>query len=694
MKSIYFISLNLILLFISAKGQQEQGLQELENNLEEMASDGLEAQIPYEILEDLSAMIERPIILNKATAKELETLTLLNDYQISHFLEYREEYGELLSFNEILAVPGFNTAILEQIQPFVSLNGEKDMKLPVLAKTRKTKAYLIGRYSRNYLLSSGNGKSQKEEPDYLGSPDKYYLKTTVEYRNHLSAGFLAEKDAGEPFFAGEIPDTLKEFRKPGFDFYTGFIAFQNWKFIKKIVVGDFHVQAGQGLTLWTSNHWSAPSMPSQIIKRGQGIKSSASSEENRLMRGIATSIQWHNWETTAFWSRMTRDANLSDDWETAGTGLMISSLQEGGYHRTPGEIMNRDAITMTTMGINLKHAGHWYKAGITVTRTELSAGLEKSNQPYKQFRFSGKAINNAGINWLIKPLNKVVLIGEFSLMSFRYWAMLHSLTVFLNRGELSILYRNFSLRYDNLLNNPYRTASGGCEQGVYAGVLLNVIAKWTLNAYIDLAWYPWLKFGTDAPSQSRKYKISIVHEINRNADLSLSANYGYSEKNRSTTQEYLHTLHSQESWKINLGFAYAASSSFSVRTKLGSNMVSIPEGQARVTSTGVSISQDLLYRPPDKSLAITFRWMLFDTDDYNSRIYQYEHDVLYAFSIPASYGSGLRCYLLIKTGITRGTELWFKTSLTRNLRKPGGGGSNQTNRETSMEARIQLRIRL
>jgi len=694
MKSNYIISLGLILLSLSAAGQQEQGLQELENNLEEMASDGLEAQIPYEILEDLSALTEKPIILNKATSGDLEKLTLLSDYQISHFLEYREKYGDLLSFNEILAIPGFNTTILEQIQPFVSLNGEKALILPVPVKTRKARAYLISRYSRNFLLSSGNRISLQEEPEYLGSPDKYYFKATAEYRNRFSAGFLAEKDAGEPFFAGEIPDTLKGFRKPGFDFYTGFIAFHDWKFIKKIVVGDFHVQAGQGLTLWTSNHWSAPSMPSQIIKRGQGIKASASSEENRLMRGVAASLQWLKWETTAFLSMMTRDANLSDEWETDGTNPMISSLQEGGYHRTPGEIMNRDAITMTTWGVNLRKSGNWYRAGLTLTATELSAGMEKSNQPYKQFRFSGKTINNAGIDWLIMPCNKVVITGEFSLSSFRYRAMIHSLTLFLNRGELSILYRNFSLHYDNLLNNPYRTASGGCEQGVYAGVLLNLIAKWTLNAYIDLAWYPWLKFGTDAPSQSRKYKISIIHKINRNADLSLSAYYSYNEKNSSNTQEYLHTLQGRDSWKINLGFAYAASHSFSVRTKLGCNMISIPEEKTMATSSGVCISQDLLYRPPGKPLAITFRWMLFDTDDYNSRIYQYEHDVLYAFSIPASYGSGLRCYLLIKTGITRGTELWFKMSMTRNLRKPESGGSIQTKRETSMEARIQLRIRL
>ena len=47
--------------------------------------------------------------------------------------------------------------------------------------------------------------------------------------------------------------------------------------------------------------------------------------------------------------------------------------------------------------------------------------------------------------------------------------------------------------------------------------------------------------------------------------------------------------------------------------------------------TGYLIYQDVVYKPKSSPFSFSFRYGLFDTDSYNSRIYAYENDILYVF---------------------------------------------------------------
>ena len=64
------------------------------------------------------------------------------------------------------------------------------------------------------------------------------------------------------------------------------------------------------------------------------------------------------------------------------------------------------------------------------------------------------------------------------------------------------------------------------------------------------------------------------------------------------------------------------------------------------------IYQDVIYKPVGLPIQFSTRLALFDTYDYNSRIYAYENDLLYNFSVPALYNRGTRFYLNVRyTGI-------------------------------------------
>ncbi|MNY46687.1 hypothetical protein D3C86_1818900 [compost metagenome] len=64
-------------------------------------------------------------------------------------------------------------------------------------------------------------------------------------------------------------------------------------------------------------------------------------------------------------------------------------------------------------------------------------------------------------------------------------------------------------------------------------------------------------------------------------------------------------------------------------------------------------------------LEVSARAAFFKTDDYDSRQYVYEKDVLYAFSIPAYYNTGTRHFLMLRYAVSKQLKIWLRWSQTR-----------------------------
>ena len=88
-----------------------------------------------------------------------------------------------------------------------------------------------------------------------------------------------------------------------------------------------------------------------------------------------------------------------------------------------------------------------------------------------------------------------------------------------------------------------------------------------------------------------------------------------------------------------------------------------------VLNYGVSLAQDIAfdftpYTVHHTPLSLRLRLQGFDCREWNNRIYIYEHDVLYAFSIPATYGLGGRAYLCLRWQIIKPLALYLRVSET------------------------------
>jgi hypothetical protein len=102
-------------------------------------------------------------------------------------------------------------------------------------------------------------------------------------------------------------------------------------------------------------------------------------------------------------------------------------------------------------------------------------------------------------------------------------------------------------------------------------------------------------------------------------------------------------------------------------------------------SRGVLLLQDITYKFRKYPVALWFRYCLFDTDTWDSRLYTYENDLLYSFSIPALSGQGSRSYIMLKWDAGKFAELRIKYGIT-------SSGTNSDSIKNTNEIKMQFRI--
>ena len=109
---------------------------------------------------------------------------------------------------------------------------------------------------------------------------------------------------------------------------------------------------------------------------------------------------------------------------------------------------------------------------------------------------------------------------------------------------------------------------------------------------------------------------------------------------------------------------------------------------------GYLFSQNLSCKLPASHLSLAFLYALFDTDSWNDRIYAYESDVLYGYSVPSYSGKGLRCVLLAEWSPFRWMDIWFRYAETWYSDRNGiGTGLDLINGNTKSEVEIEVRVR-
>jgi hypothetical protein len=689
----FILSLTLVVIGFAGFGQRsanelvkqriiETCIEQIAENLEE----GEEIDFTT-LLDDLNDFYARPVNLNKASREELERLYLINEQQIISLFVHIARFGPLEDIHELQAIQGWDLNTIYTVLPFVRVSGVTQIsKLTFKEALATGKHDVFLRYQtvleeqRGFINEDGDG------PQYPGSNDKLYARYRYRLGQTLSIGLTAEKDAGEEFFVGS--------QKQGFDFYSAHLFYSGEGLVKKFVVGDYQLNFGQGLTLWSGLAFGKSAQSLLVRRSSAGLRPYTSVDENLFLRGAAVTIGLKDVELTIFYSQNKVDANVvqsSDSLENPSE-LVVSSFQTSGFHRTPAELFDKDAISQQFTGAHLEWKTRRVQLGLSALDARWNSDVERNLQLYNQFELNSEQSQVAGMDYaaVIRNFN---FFGETGLSSNGGWGTVNGVMAALNQAlSIAVVNRHYERDFHSPLGNPFMEGSRPAnESGTYIGAALRLNQKWYINTYADFYDYRWLKFAVDAPSQGRENLTQLTYKPSRRAEFYARWRTKSKWRNYSTGDaEITVPLPSdRQNFRINASFQAHPN----IRLKSRVEWVNFQlEGQEK--EDGFLIYQDVNFKKIQSPFSFSLRYALFQTDSYNARIYAYENDVLYFFSIPAYYSTGSRFYVVTKYHIARGVDMWVRYARWMyEDRQTVGSGYDAVSGPFKSDVRVQLRIR-
>ncbi|MBK7148405.1 MAG: helix-hairpin-helix domain-containing protein [Bacteroidetes bacterium] len=684
MKQVLLLTLSLFTCSLYAQTQPDGT--DVQEVIENTASQNESESFDYDaFIDELEQFKKNPINLNKADENTLNDLPLLLPTQIGSLLQYISLHGKLISIYELQAVPGFDLVTIQRILPYVMVDSDlSETKIPIKKLFSKGTFTFVSRYkqtiekSEGYQLSEGNR--------YLGKPFNLFLRFRYNYGTRLSYGFTAEKDAGEEFFKGS--------NKQGFDYYSGHFAIRDFSVLKTFIAGDYEVRLGQGLMVWSG--FGVRKSPSVLNIRKQGIKLRpyTSLNESNFMRGAAFTVGKKGFEFTAFGSFKQLDATataLNAD-TSINTEEAFSSFNESGYHRTPNEIEGRNSLLTLTAGGNFSYNQRSWHVGVNGLYNKFFGTYLPTLQPYSQYNLRQNWLVNASIDYRVQFRN-VQLFGEQAISNNAGFALLNGALVSLDaKVDIAVVHRYFSRNYQSLFANALAEGSRPQnEHGLYVALSVKPIRQIRIDVYSDLYKSDWLKYLVDAPSWGSDNFLQLTFTPNKKMELYARYRYEFRKRNLSGNEAAFDYLDNEYRQSLRFNIKYKIGELFTLANRV--EWSNFKNGNNKAEN-GYMIYQDIGFRKLGFPLSLNARLAIFKTDGFFSRIYTYENDVLYSFSIPALSGNGLRYYLMLNYNITRNIEVWVRFAQTNLFGvKTIGSSLDEINGNKRSEIKAQIRFK-
>ena len=254
--------------------------------------------------------------------------------------------------------------------------------------------------------------------------------------------------------------------------------------------------------------------------------------------------------------------------------------------------------------------------------------------------------------------------------------------------SLALLYRNYQRNYHSFFNQALAESTNAVnEKGFYAGLTLKFNRQWDLFVFSDFFRFPWLKFGVDGPSSGYELFTQISYSPSKLFKLIGRLRQQIKEEN---SEDLVMGLDLVDKRDFRIDLQYKISADFSLRNRV--ELVRYHKGELN-PEYGFLSFQDIIFDPMGSKFSGNIRFGLFETSGFNSRIYAYEHDVLYAYSVPAYQGKGSRFYINGRYTLKRGFDLWLRyAAINYANQETLGSGTELINGSKRSEIRLQLRL--
>lgn len=686
--AVLFISIIVSIIVAAAavrlQAQQRDSLrmrvqQDLEDALEafDTGDPELSGAMLTQLLQDLAA---NPVNINSAAAGELMQVPGIDLRLARAITAYRRQVKPFEHIEELQEVEGIGEVTYRKLRPYLTVGTGLALGKALYDDrrywTHDGHFEMFSRYRRTLQQQAGYRRDGEEGEGYLGSPVQYYQR--ARYRSdHLTVNITQQKDAGE-----------RRSGMTGFDYNSWHLGLYEVGKLRSMVVGDYGLYFGQGLVLWNGRSFGkGRSVIRSAQRSSRGIRPYASSQESDFFRGAAATYGRKLQLTAFFSSRRLTAASFSGD--------TMRMPRENGYHRTARERAQRNGLRQRLYGGRVRVELPFGVVGGTGYRTIYDKPVTGGDRLYDRFDFRGHANSVWGIDYTILA-GPATLFGEAARSRNGGTGILAGVQSALGPDtELAVIYRRYEADFQSMMGGSFGEYGGEPknEEGFYMGLTHQLGDHITFYGYIDQFRAPTPRYGIDQPSRGYDWLALAEVALPHNIGIYLQARSEIEDAEYESEDAYGRTtvrLGKARRSTARLQFEYRVNP----RIRLRSRLEGVWHGQpAAPAEFGYLLYQDVRVAPSDK-LTIDGRITLFETDSYNTRLYQFENDLLYLMSSEMLYKQGQRLYLLVNYEPLSYLELWAKFGITLfENSNVIGSGLNQIQGNSRSDIGIQVRLK-
>lgn len=677
---IFFIS---ILCFRISSGQ------EIPAEVLEKVAENPDLTTENAILTDLlTDKLLQPVDLNNASMQEIESIPFLSKDQSFKLQEYLLNWGEVFSIYELQVIPGFDSTLLQRIGPFILIRPvSNEPELTPRNFLRFANHTLMVRYSRKiprpdgYILTDSTSSTF-----YPGTPDALFFRFSSGFFDKVSIGIAGEKDPGEQLFAGS--------QRMGLDHYAGYISIRFNGIPEKLILGNFRAGFGQGLCMGSGTSLSMiPGTGFENVSES-GIRPSLGMSQTRYLSGVAASAKIKPFRFYTFLSYHPRDATL----KIVNNEEVFSSFSESGYHRTNTELLKRNTVQEILAGghIQVRHSPSQQvglQIGITGFITQYSVQKTAGEDLYQKFHFHGRWNQISGLDVLLRFRNGN-FYTEISRSRNGGWAWLAGINITPDpRLQIHWRLRHFGLRYQNEHTATSRQFSNGnSETGSYFSMVVLTGRTTSLTLFFDIFKSQWSQYRNDLPGAGEEFGAHFKWQPTRSTTMI----FRFLEKKILTNRtgpgiSVLHDIANVTGRTFNISVEWLPTEKLRLKSRIDIKSSIQPE---QGSSYGFSAIQDIMVTFSGLISTFTVRYGFFDIPSYETRIYLYEPQVLYGYSVPVFEGKGNRIIAMIRFKYFKPVVCWFRCGITTYFdRISSGSGPDRINSAWSGELTGQIQIK-
>jgi hypothetical protein len=344
---------------------------------------------------------------------------------------------------------------------------------------------------------------------------------------------------------------------------------------------------------------------------------------------------------------------------------------------------------MQTVGGNIRYASSQVIIGLTALNYSFGGLTVNPNpQPYNRFYFRGEQNTNIGMDYSLK-LRQTSLFGETALSENGALATLNAVHWSASSGiKMLILHRYYDRKYQAFYGNAFSQGSTvQNENGIYFSMQWSPFAYWRLSGYADFFRFPWLKYGVDAPSSGKEYMTQA--EFTKIKKTVLSVRYRFREREKNSTDGNEAKLIPTDHHRIRFQVTHKPSARMNFRTSFETNLY---KDEVVSSRRGRVISQSAGWKSANSSVQADVYVAYFNTDDYATRIFSHEKNLLYSFSIPSFSGEGVRSATVLRYNFTPDLSLSSKIAWVHYYdRELIGSGLEEIEGRDKIDLSVQLR---